>query len=273
MLRWTVLISGVLLVSVVSLASAQERRGPGRGGPGGPGFGGPGGAGGMQGSISMLLGMAEVQKELGLSDEQKKQVADLSRELREQMQSSMGNFNFQQMQDLSPEERDKRIAEARKKSEAVNEQAVAKVAKILDAKQFQRFEQLRVQREGISTLSRPEVAAKLGLSEDQQAKIRAIQESARPQARGGPNQSEEDRRASFTRMQQQREKMQADILGVLTDAQKSKWEELKGKKFTFPQGGGGGGFGRGGSGSGGPGGGGFGGGGERVRPPVKKRDQ
>jgi hypothetical protein len=216
----------------------------------------------------MLLGMTEVQKELGLSADQEKQVDDLSRELREQIRSSMGNPDFQQMQDLSPEEREKRMAEAGKKSAVVNEQAVARVAKILDAKQFQRFEQLRVQREGLSALGRPDVATKLGLTDDQEAKIRTLQERARSRARGGPNQSDEDRRANFTRMQQQREKMQADILAVLTDAQKTKWEELKGKEFTIPQGGGGGGFGRGGSGPGGPGG-----GGERVRPSVKKRDQ
>lgn len=283
----------VLLALAVSLAPAQERRGTGRGGFGGAGGGGFGAQGfgmpgGMQASSSMLLGMPEVREELALSDDQKKQWETLSEEIREQGRAAFGNFDFQAMQDMSPEERQQRFAEARRRSEEANRQAEEKIAALLNPDQRERLSQLRIQREGIGGLSRPEVADKLGLSDDQRASIRRIQFESRPQGPGGfdPNQSPEDRRAMFARMQEQREKMEADILAVLTDEQKEKWNAMKGEEFEFPRGfsfggrGGpeGGGFG-GAGGFGGRSGGGFGGGGggfrggERVRPPVKPREQ
>jgi hypothetical protein len=76
----------------------------------------------------------------------------------------------------------------------------------------------------------------------------------------------------MARMQKHRDKMQTDILAVLTDEQRAKWAEMKGKEFKFPQPKFPGGFGPGGGG----GAGGFGPGGkaaERTRPPVKTRDE
>ncbi len=252
MLRRSVLMSGLVLVLIVSLASAQQRRGQGRRGFGGRGFGA------MRASSAMLLGIEEVQKELGLSDEQKKQVDELLSDVREQMRSSFGGF--QEMQDLSQEEREERFAEMRKKAAATNKQADEKVGSILDTKQAERLGQLRIQREGLRALSRPEIAERLGLTEEQQTQMRKIREDARPQARGGRDMSEEDRRAMFARMRQQREKMEADILAVLTDEQKQKWAEAKGQAFEFPRPQG---FGGSGGRNAGP----------RRRPPSKKRDQ
>ena len=109
MLRRSVLVGGLVLVLSASVASAQQPRGQGRGG-----FGGPGG---FQGSPAMLLGVPEVQKELGLNDDQKKQLEQLVSDLQEEMQASFANFNFQEIQNLSQEEREKRFGEARKKAE------------------------------------------------------------------------------------------------------------------------------------------------------------
>jgi hypothetical protein len=227
----------------------------------------------MGGSSAMLLGMPEVQKELGLSDKQKDQVEGLLEESRDAMQSVFGDFDFQEFQELSPEERDKRLAENTRKMEAANLATEKKVADVLDAKQVERLDQLRLQREGVGALGRPDVARQLGLSDEQQAKIREIQESARPRGPGGfggfggPDQSDEDRREMFERMRAQREKADADILAVLNEEQKTKWAEMKGDEFEFPRPafGGMGGFGRGGMGRGGDR--------QRVRPPVKSREE
>ncbi len=252
MLRRSVLMSGLVLVLIVSTASAQQRRGQGRRGFGGRGFRG------MRASSAMLLGIEEVQKELGLSDEQKKQVDELLSDVREQMRSSFGGF--QEMQDLSQEERAERFAKVIEKVEVTNKQTDEKVGKILDAKQAERLGQLRIQREGLRALSRPKIAERLGLTDQQQAEMRKIREDVRPQARGGRDMSEEDRRAMFARMMQQREKMEADILAVLTDEQKQKWAEAKGQAFEFPRPQGFGGFGGRNAGP-------------RRRPPSKKIDQ
>lgn len=249
-------ISGMVLALMASVALAQGR-GPGRGGPGGgrqggPGFGGPGfgGPGGMQATPMSLLGMSEVQQELGLSDDQKKQVS----ELQEQVRSSFRGFNFQDMQDLSQEDREKLFTEMRKKGEEANKQAEEKLGKLLEAKQVARLSQLRLQRDGVAALARDEVAKQLGLNEEQQAKLKTLQEAARPQGRGGFG------GPGGERMQEQRAKAQADTLAVLTEQQKGKWAELTGKEFKFPQPQGFGGFGGRNAG-------------ERRRPPVKKRDQ
>ena len=103
-------------------------------------------------------------------------------------------------------------------------------------------------------------------SEDQQGKIRKIQEESRPQGGGGfanfQNLSEEERREQFAKMQERFAKAQKDIVEVLTDDQKTKWAGMKGKEFKFPEPRGFGGFG-------GPGQGGRGNE-ERKRPEKKK---
>ena len=72
-------LRSLVLVLIVSAASARAKTGQGpavpmgqggrASGPGGPGFGSPGfGPGGMHVSGLMLLGIPAVQEELGLSD-------------------------------------------------------------------------------------------------------------------------------------------------------------------------------------------------------------
>jgi Spy/CpxP family protein refolding chaperone len=226
MLQRSVIIAGVIWVlgSLAGTASAQ--------GPGGGMFGRGGG-----GSSAMLLGMAEVQKELNLSDEQKKQIEALGQDVREKFRASVGQFNFQELQNLSAEEREKRLGELRKKGEEVAKGVDEKVGKILDAKQVERLHQLQLQRAGAMALSQPDVIKKLGLSEEQQAKIKKIQEDARPKGWGGfdRNQSEADRQAAFKKMREQYEKAQKDCLAVLNDDQMLDWTNMCGKEFKFPE--------------------------------------
>src|SRR5208282_4605317 len=160
MLRRNLIIAGMFVVlgSICTAASAQ--------GPGGGGFFGRGGGGA---SGAMLLAMPEVQTELNLSEDQKSQIKTIGDSVREKMRASMGQINFQELQSLSDEERQKRFDEMRKKAEEVTKGVDEKVASILDAKQNGRLKELQLQREGAMALTRPEVAKKLNLSEEQQA--------------------------------------------------------------------------------------------------------
>jgi Spy/CpxP family protein refolding chaperone len=243
MLRCKSLLGALALVLIVSLASAQEQPG----GRGRGGFGGRGGPAAMFNSPTALLRMPEVRKELNTTDEQNKEVDAALQELAPPP-GGFGNF-----QDLSNEERQKRFEEMQKKGEEVD----AKVKKILKPEQSARLNQLLLQRQGANAWARPEVAKQLGLTQEQQDKIQKIQEESRPPRGGGggfQNLSDEERQ----KMQERREKAQADMLAVLTDEQQTKWAEMTGKKFDFPQ-------------FGGAGGGGFGGaGGERRRPATKQ---
>jgi len=255
--RFTFFGVGVsLLVVVAALAWSQEGAGQRRGGrsgfgPGGfgPRLFGPGGPSGMQGARLMLLGMPEVRAELGVGEPQQKPLDELLAEVQQQTRSAFEAINFQELPGLSDEEREKRFAELREKTDEAGKKADEQLAKILEPKQLGRLDQLQLQREGAGALNRPDVGKKLVLSDDQQSKIRSIQEQ-----NAGPFVPPE-----------QSQKMLAGTLALLTDVQKAKWSDLKGKEFAFPapqfgfgQGGFGGPGGPGGSGHppgpGGPGG-------------------
>ena len=220
----------MVLGSIAVTALAQGPRG---GGPG-AGFGGMFRAGG---SASMLLGIEEVQKELNLRDDQKKQINTLLTEARDKVRASIGQVNFQDLQNLSADEREKRFGEMRKKFEEGSKELDGKVGTILESRQAERLHQLLLQREGAMALSRPDVIKKLDLSEDQQAKIKKIQEDARPTGRAGfdPNQSNEERQAAMNKMREQFEKAQKECFAVLNDDQMLDWTNMCGKTFKFPE--------------------------------------
>src|SRR5262249_29132910 len=132
------------------------------------------------------------------------------------------------------------VDEMRKKSQQAAKQGDEKVVQLLDAKQVERLKQLSLQRDGAAAFARPEIAKQLGLSPDQVDKIRRLQGDGMPPFGRGPG--PDDRQL-------------ADAVAVLTAEQKTRWAELKGKDFKFPEVQFGFGFGFGGPGGpGGPGG-------------------
>ena len=225
---------------------ARRPEPPREGGPGpfgpprGPGRGGFGRPMGASPSNVMLIAAPEVQTELALTDDQKKRGGELQGEMEEQMRASFSGINFQELGSLSEEERDKRFADMRTKSEAAMKVLDEKLNKALDAKQVARLKQLVLQRDVIAALNRPEVTEQLKLTKDQETKLRDIASQGFPPF--GPPDA--------------RQQAQADALAVLNEAQKKQWSDLTGKGFTFPepQFGGPGFGGPGGRGPGGPGG-------------------
>ncbi|MGE5191156.1 MAG: CotH kinase family protein [Deltaproteobacteria bacterium] len=215
MRRFNGVIVSLLLAAMAAAGLAQERDGLGRGRF--RGFG-PGGPGGMPNSSVMLLGMPEVRTELAVSDAQQEPLDELLGEAQEQMRAAVGSIDFQELPTLSDEEREKRFAEVRKKSEEAGRKADEKLGKILEKKQLERLKQLQVQREGAAALNRPDIVKKLKLTDEQQSRISKVQEAG-----FGP----------FVPPEQLR-KMLADAVAVLTDEQKAQWNELRGKEFTFP---------------------------------------
>ncbi len=107
--------------------------------------------------------------------------------------------------------------------------------RILDASQRERFEQILLQYRGATWLSRPEMGAKLGLSDDQQGRIRAIIQKTRPAYRGlderarrGQDRAELEQYATRLRAAEK-----SNILAVLTPGQKERWQALLGRRFDF----------------------------------------
>ena len=149
----------------------------------------------------------------------------------------MSGFDFQSLRDMSQEERDKKIAELRTKGEELGKQIDAKVKKVLDEKQKKRVKQVNLQFEKDAAFTRPEVVAKLALTEDQKTQIKKIQDDARTQglAAFNRNATPEERQAAMTKMQESPAKVLKDVMAVLNDDQLLGWTELTGKEFKFPQ--------------------------------------
>lgn len=252
MLRCFATATALCALLVASTALAQ----PGGGGRRGGGFfGGPG----M--SVTRLLAMPEVQKELGLSDDEIKQVQTASDALRQQAQS--GNQpNFRNFRNMSDDERAKARADMRAQFEKNNKAAEDKMGTILTADQMTRLKQLELQAQGAEALTTSAIVDKLKITDEQKAKIQKVVDAGRPQGGrrgggGGGNNGGASR-------SEQRAKTLKDALAVLDDDQLVQWGTMTGKEFKFPEmgfGGGRNGRNRGGNGGGGNGGGGNGNGG------------
>jgi hypothetical protein len=145
----------------------------------------------------------------------------------------------------------------REEMQKVNQDATAKLKEVLDADQQKRLRGILVQVVGPSAvLIDPEIADELTVTDEQKAKLRAVQES-NMQAMGeafremrDQELSGDERRAKFEELRNDSNKK---LLAELTTAQQEQLESLKGEKVEIDMsqlrgGGGRGGFGRGGGG-------------------------
>jgi len=169
------------------------------------------GRGGM--TLTGLLAQESVQKELKLSDEQKAKVKDIADKQRE---------SFRGLRDLSTEEL---MAEIQKQIKE-NEEALSGA---LGADPMTRLRQISLQVRGAAAFSDPTVVSALSLTDEQQAKVKAIQDEAQQARRAfDPDQLEESRARIEAARKAAREKTQE----LLTEEQKTKWKELIGAPFT-----------------------------------------
>lgn len=209
-----VMVSFVL--TAVSSGMAQEKGKRPQGGR--TGFGG-----------GSLLTNENVQKELKITDDQKKKIEDIMVAAR-----PSGGTNFR---DLSREEAEKAFAEFQLKAQEARKKAEA----ILSPEQVKRLKELTVQSQGANALTTPEVAAELKLTDDQKGKLQGISDDYSAKRRdlfggGGFNQETRDKLTALTKEQDDKS------LAVLTADQKTQFEKMKGAKadYELPRGFGGG---------------------------------
>lgn len=240
-----------LIGATTTVVTAQ---GQGRGGPGGPGGGGRmmmGGMGGMGGGATGLLMMKEVREELNLDEDQVKELEDMGKAMME----SFASMRPQPGQAPDPNAMQSMMEKVRKAAA----EAEDKLEDILDPKQAERLIGLIIQRDGIRAVNSKMVATKLGVTDDQKAKMDEVEKQSREKMRemfqgggGGGGFSEEMR----DKMRTAREETEGKMKEILTAAQKDQMESLKGAEFKFPEpqwgrgGPGGPGGGRGGPGGG-----------------------
>jgi Spy/CpxP family protein refolding chaperone len=211
--------AGLVVVAVaVQTASAQDR-------------GRRGGGFGRGASELRLLNSPQVQKELDLLDEQKKDIQKLIDDSRAQMRDA-----FSGLRDLSREERREKFAEMREKMRSMNEKLQKELNEVLLPHQQDRLKQIALQLQGNQALSNPEVAAKLGLSDKQKDQLAQVQEEGREKMREMFTSAREaggDREAMREKFAQMREDLDKQIEGVLTADQKRKLEEMRGEPFEL----------------------------------------
>jgi len=248
-----------LMVCLATVAQAQPDGGRG-------GFGGFGGGMGGGGSRLGLLRIEAVQKELGLTEDQIASIKKLSDELRPmgrgqggrgEGQPRRGGGNgargqrgnnpdvrlegpaqyFVQAQggrgQLSDEERAKLREEAAARTKKEKEE----LAKILKPDQIKRLREIYIRQLGVAALNDEDVAKDLGISDEQKTKLTKVREeqgAAMREAFGAAG-GGGDREAARTKMTELRKSSEEKTLAVLTEDQKKKFEELKGKKFDMPE--------------------------------------
>jgi len=266
-------ISFALVFATLSLFAA-EAQGPGGGrGRGGMGFG-AGGFGGMD--KFGLLRLEQVQTELKVTAEQKEKITAAQKTLSEEMRAAMPAR--QAGQQLTPEERQKRMEESTKKRQEITTANEKKLDALLNADQVKRLNQIALQQKGVQALKDKAVVDALKITAEQTKKVdEAIKWGQEEQqklfsAPGGTPGERPNREAMTARMEKMqalRKEIETKAMAALTDAQKKQFEEMKGATFTidrsaFQRGGAGGGRrGQGGGRGGGQGGeGGAGGGGD-----------
>ena len=211
--------TGYLLarLSVVELFAATCQAQPPRGGNRGRGrF--------TRGSLFRLLEMPQVSKELGLRNTQLEMLNDLRADLGEQQRAVFsGSRPVDIPADPGRVDPEQAVRDRYDAIQAdilkIHRQGEKLIAVILDPKQTERLNQLRLQEEGSRALIREEIREKLELTDEQFAKLQALGQVSR------------DPSASRRRLQQ---KLDQDMQAVLSEAQQVKFKELKGDPFQFP---------------------------------------
>jgi serine/threonine protein kinase len=162
----------------------------------GPGRGGPWAWASAEGGASFLLDQPSVREDLKLTEEQVREIGRLTRQPRD------GGMERRR---LSPEEWQ------------AQERAVIDV---LRPEQARRLKEIALQQRGVHALASRDVADDLGLSSEQRARIRAIQDAAR-RGMSGPKDARQDALRAAGEQ----------VLNVLTAEQKARWKDMTGEPF------------------------------------------
>ncbi len=164
-----------------------------------------------------LAQLTEIQQELKLSDEQKEVIVQLNEQLNDQrrqlFQDAAGDFD-----------------RMREGTAQLNAKFAAQLDAALEESQQQRMQALYVRVNGAVALNDDSVAKALQLSEDQRSQLREAAEASRQSVfaafRDFQDMSDEQRAEKVEELIRDREN---SLLAALTAAQRTRFEQLKGK--------------------------------------------
>jgi len=175
------------------------------------------------GRFSFLLWLAkdrDVQKDLRVVDDQKAAIQKLLDA------APRGERPFAPPRTDAEREKLQRQVQERDKKNRED------LSKILSPAQMERFDEIRLQVEGIGTVLDPDVAGKLNLTEDQKSKIQTIWFEWADKTRKALAGSQADVQGRSKKLAEFGKEAETKAMAVLTDAQRKQWEDMKGKPFT-----------------------------------------
>jgi Spy/CpxP family protein refolding chaperone len=174
---------------------------------------------------SQLLLREEVQKELGLTPEQIKQVKDINDEIRAGLDQE-----FVKLSTLTGRDRDRKKQEL---GTRIKERARSSVKKIITPEQHRRLDEIALQAAGVQGFKEERVETELALTREQKAQIQNLMQEGIMEIQQFFKNTLEEYEKSQKRAAEIRDQTYDKALAVLTPDQRKKWEEMQGKPFEF----------------------------------------
>lgn len=208
------LLFGITILAVAVLAQAQR--------------GGMMMGGGAAGNPVMILGREDVQEDLKLTDDQKEKLADYT-----DMQKMFPKM-MSAAQEAGISREDMRSEKGQKFFKDYQEKIRKEIEGILTPDQAKRWNEIAIQMAGNMAVARPEIAKLVGLTDDQNAKIKDLQKKQGEAMQGLVQQmrdGELTREDLQEKMKKNNEILDSEVGKLLTEPQKAKLKELGGKHF------------------------------------------
>ena len=161
----------------------------------------------------MLLRQKSVQEALKLTDEETRKIHEFAREQWEKARKA---------DELSPEGRREKFTEMTRENERF-------IKENLKPAQCKRLDEITLQVAGLLWVTRPEIASKLELTEDQKARAHNLQQEAREEMREYIHTSSKENRKE--KLRELNETSHKRLWDLLTDEQEAKWRDLAGDRF------------------------------------------
>ena len=128
----------------------------------------------------------------------------------------------QEVSKLPPAERDKKFAAMTQENHRFIDQTITK-------EQRKRLQEIELQTAGLLLITRPEIAKKLNLTDEQKKRIQGMQKEGRQEMEDFIHATKpEDRKEKLVEL---RKTSRARMLELLTDDQEKTWAQLQGKPF------------------------------------------
>ncbi len=162
----------------------------------------------------MLLRQASVRKELNLTADEAAKIHEFT---------SQQWKKAHEVSKLSENDRDKKFAEMTKENERF-------VEATLEKKQRERLNQITLQVAGLLCVTRPDVASKLKLTDEQKTRAAKFQKEARDEMEELIHATKDEEKQE--RLVELRQTSRKRLLDLLTDEQETKWKEMAGKPFN-----------------------------------------